>query len=334
MKKDLVNSDIERQNILNNKYALEKIQEYIGFNGILFEGEYKYTKKMVADFYGVDISTIDRYLSKYEKELKQNGYVLIRGKLLKELKLQFGHLIDKATKTTVLGLFNFRAFLNLGMLLKESENARILRSKILDIVIQVINERTGGGTKFINRRDVNYLPAAHRETTSRKKFTDALNKYVDMGNYKYAYFTDKIYLAIFKEKAKEYKQILKLDEKTNPRDTFYSEVLTLIASYEKGLAYEIEKLSKNLGRKLLQYEVDKLIDEFSQHPSQDPLLEDVRIKMASRDYHFRQAFHERLEEYLRSVSSEDFEKFIGEQSKAFEKQLEEAKDVLKRLKES
>ncbi len=50
MKRDLVHSDIERQNILNNKYALEKIQEYIGFSGILFEGEYKYTKKMVADF--------------------------------------------------------------------------------------------------------------------------------------------------------------------------------------------------------------------------------------------------------------------------------------------
>ena len=31
---------------------------------------------------------------------------------------------------------------------------------------------------------------------------------------------------------------------------------------------------------------------------------------------------------------EDFEKFLGEQSKEFGKQLEEAKDVLKRLKES
>jgi len=36
------------------------------------------------------------------------------------------------------------------MLLVESEKARHLRSKILDIVIHTINEKTGGGTKYIN----------------------------------------------------------------------------------------------------------------------------------------------------------------------------------------
>lgn len=334
MKKDLTASNIDRQNILNNNYAVEKIQEYIGFSGILFEGEYKYTKSMVAQFYGIDERTVERYLEKYEQELKHNGYVLIRGKLLKQFKLQLPPDIDVGKNTPQLGLFNVRSFLNLGMLLTESENARILRSKILDIVIQVINEKTGGGTKFINIRDANYLPSALRESNYRKKFTEVLSNYVDMGNYKYAYFTDKIYQSIFKEKAKEYKQILKLDDATNPRDTFYSEVLTLIASYESGLAHEIEQSSKKLNRKLKQYEVDSLIEVFSQHPFQDPLLEDAWIKMASRDYHFREAFHEKLEAYVKSIPVADFEKFLGEKSKEFEKQLEEAKEVLKRLKES
>lgn len=36
--KDLTNSTIDRQNILNNRFALEKIQEYIGIPGMLFEG--------------------------------------------------------------------------------------------------------------------------------------------------------------------------------------------------------------------------------------------------------------------------------------------------------
>ncbi len=56
--------------------------------------------------------------------------------------------------------------------------------------------------------------------------------------------------------------------------------------------------------------------------------------MASRDYHFRDAFHQKLEAYITAVTKEDFEKFLGDQSKAFEEQLSEAKDVLKRLKES
>ena len=146
---------------------------------------------MVADFFQIDERTVKRYLEQYEAELKHNGYVLIRGNKLKVLKLQFGHVINAPTKTTVLGLLNFRSLLNLAMLLKESDNAQLLRSKILDIVIDTINERTGGGTKFINRRDSNYFPAALQESTYRKDFTSALSLYVNMGNYKYSLYTDK-----------------------------------------------------------------------------------------------------------------------------------------------
>lgn len=334
MEISLTNSDIDRQNILNNKFALERIQEYVGVPGMMFEGEYKFTKSQVAAFYGIDERTIERYLLEYESELKINGYQLIKGSRLKDLKSRFPEAIPGGAKTSNLGIFNFRAMLNLGMLLTESENARILRSKILDIVIEVINERTGGGTKFINQRDSTYLLSNFQEETYRKKFTEALDKYVNMGKFKYAYFTDKIYLAIFKEKAQEYKQVLKLDISENPRDTFYSEILTLVASFEAGLAYEIEKQSEQLQRKLEAFEIDKLFVDFSSHPLQAPLLNDARIKMASRDYHFRSAFHTKLEEYIKSLPRNEFEKFLGEQSKTFEAQLEEAKEILKRLKES
>ena len=331
---DLTNSSIQRQNILNNKYALQRIQEYVGLEGMLFDDEYKFTKEMLVDFFSIDISTLNRYLSTHEPELKHNGYVLIKGKQLKEFKLHFGHLINKTTKTTVLGLFNFRALLNLAMLLKESDNAQLLRSKMLDIVLETINERTGGGTKFINRRDANYIPAAIQESKYRKDFTSALSRYVNMGNYKYSLYTDKIYQCIFKENAKEYKQILKLAENDNARDTMYAEVLNSIASFETGLSFELEKRSLELNRMLEPAEVDLIFKEFSEHPQQRPYIEDARIKMASRDLHFRDALHKKLEEYIQSVSPADFERFLGEQSIDFEKQIEEAKEVLKRLKQS
>jgi len=273
-------------------------------------------------------------LEQHDAELKHNGYILTRGNKLKELKLQFGHVINVPSKTTVLGLFNFRSLLNLAMLLKESVNAQLLRSKILDIAIDTINERTGGGTKFINRRDANYLPAAIQESNYRKDFTNALSQYVNMGNYKYALFTDKIYQCIFKENAKEYKKILKLAETDNARDTMYAEVLNSIASFETGLAYELKKHSEMLGRMLDVNEVNKIFDEFALHPQQRPFIEDARIKMASRDLHFRDAIHFKLKEYIQSVSPADFEKFLGEQSVSFDKQIEEAKDVLNRLKKS
>ena len=77
------------------------------------------------------------------------------------------------SKTTQLGLFNFRSFLDMGMLLTESEKAKKVRSLILDFVITTINEKTGGGTKYINRRDVHYLPAAITEENYRKNLTSA-----------------------------------------------------------------------------------------------------------------------------------------------------------------
>ena len=122
------------------------------------------------------------------------------------------------------------------MLMVESERARLLRQTILDIVIDTINQRTGGGTKYINQRDEDFLNSWFEEENYRKQFTDALRDCVDMGNFKYPLYTDKIYVSIFREKAQEYRKVLRLHEKDNVRDTFYSEILDLVASYECGFA--------------------------------------------------------------------------------------------------
>ena len=334
MIKDLTTSNIERQNILNNSYALQNIQKYVGLPALEFEGEYWLTKQMVADFFEVEERTIERYLEKYSDELKHNGYVLMRGNRLKKLKLQSLPVINVGKNTPQLGLFNFRSFLNLTMLLVESEKARLLRSKMLDIVIDTINKKTGGKTKYINQRDADYLTTVMKEPKYRKQFTDALNLYVNMGNYKYAVYTDKIYEAIFKERAKEYKDILRLKSKENLRETLYVEVLDLIASFEVGLAHELRKKSEKLERKLSSKEVDLIFHSFAEHPLHSPLVDKARIKMASRDLHFRDAFHKKLEHYIQSVSREDFDRLIGKESMDFDKQLEQAKDVFKRLKDS
>ena len=199
----------------------------------------------------IDISTINRYLSTHSDELKHSGFILCKGKSLKEFKLQFAHLINETSKTTQLGLFNFRSFLNMGMLLTESENAKAVRSMILDLVIATINEKTGGGTKYINRRDVNYLPAALKEENYRKNLTSAINEHVDgHRTYKYSQITDMIYKAVFKENAKEYKEILNLNSEDNVRHTLYAEVLLVISSFENGVGAAIREKATELGRKI------------------------------------------------------------------------------------
>ena len=131
----------------------------------------------------------------------------------------------------------------------------------------------------------------------------------------------------------EYKKILQLGDKENVRDTMYAEVLKLIASFEIGLAHEMKKKYGELKRKLLPAELDTLINEFSLHPLYKPLIEDACIKMASRDYGFRQVLHENLKHYLSSVPFGDFERFLGDKSKSLEERIQENIEVFERLKD-
>jgi hypothetical protein len=334
--KDLTFSAIDRQNILNNKDAVQNIQEYLGIEGMYFENEFRFTRQQISEFYGIDNSTIDRYLSSHEDELRHNGYQNLRGSSLKEFKEHFGDLLKEGAKAPQLGVFNFRSFLNLGMLLTESEKAKALRSKILDIVIDTFHHKLGGKTKYINQREEDFLVALAREPVYRKEFTEALNKYLEMGNYKYAFYTDAIYHAIFLEKASEYKAILKLEDKENPRDTMYSEVLRLIASFEVGIADEMKVKSMELSRNLLPSELDSLIDKFSRKRMWKPQIEDARSKMASRDYGLRNIMHKRLEPYINSLSQTDYDKFLGDKSSDLLQRLiknPDLLDVFKRLKD-
>ena len=131
MSKDLTNSDIARQNILNNQYALQEIQKSVGIRGILFENEFRFTKKQLADFFEVNERTIENYIEKNEAELAKNGYEVVVGKRLTDFKLvlerQSDPEMDFTIKTVRLGIFNFRALLNLGMLLSDIIKVRELR---------------------------------------------------------------------------------------------------------------------------------------------------------------------------------------------------------------
>lgn len=336
MTKDLTESSHDRQNILNNRYALQQAEQHLALGGVVYEGETVFTKAQVMALFEVTDRTIERYLASHGAELSSNGYRLLKGKKLKDFKeLTRGTDIDVGTITSVLGVFSFRAILNIGMLLTESEPARLLRSRLLDIVLDVMAERAGGHTKFINQRDENYLPSALQEENYRRQFTDALDSYVEGNHWKYARFTNLIYQSIFHENATEYKKVLNLAVKTNIRETLYSEVLILIASFESGIAHELEKASTTQGRKLTQKEAESLFTSFEKHPVFKPLILDARTKMASRDLCFRDALHQKLEAYIQSVSEADFERFLGEKSRSLEEQLSDPETlaVLKRLKD-
>lgn len=336
MAKDLTTSRIDRQNILNNDMAVEEIQEKSGLEGIIWESKLYVTREMAASFFDIDIRTISRYLEQNYEELSENGYLVLRGKKLKsfiEATNSSGKNMGIPNKTTVLGVFDFRAFLDLAMLLSESEKARALRQMMLDIVIDLINRKTGGGTKYINQRDKDFTFASLQEDNYRRQFTDALKECVVDDRFKYAHFTDMIYVSIFKEKAKEYKKILDLKANENVRDTFYSEILDIIAAYESGLADVIRGEFEKKGRLLSIIETEGLFGEFENMALWKPLIQRGRVKMASRDMALRDAFHYQLAEYIQPLDKDEYQKFFGAAGDELEKLMQENREVLQRLKE-
>ena len=122
MSKDLTTSQIDRQNILNNDLAVNEIQNQTGIQGIIFDGRLRFTKSMVATYF--------------------------KGKKLKEFMdcviaqdvpdINVGNI---SNRTPQIAIFDFKAFLNMAMLLAESENAKVLRQIMLDIVIDFVNQR-------------------------------------------------------------------------------------------------------------------------------------------------------------------------------------------------
>ena len=196
--RDLVTSEIARQNVLNNRYALEEVQKVIGLRGVIFEDEIKFTKQQIASFFEVSDRTINSCLMRNDQELRKNGYEVLDGNRLKVFKLYFEKSDDREVnfliKSNKLGIFNFRAFLNVAMLLSKSERAREIRSLVLDIVIDTINKRTGGNTKYINQRDEDFIFNLLNNRDYHKEMVLALKDCVDLGNIKYLLYNAVVFL--------------------------------------------------------------------------------------------------------------------------------------------
>ncbi len=337
MEKNLINSRLDRQNILNNEIAVEEIQKTSNIKTVFWNEKYYLTKDMVADYFQVDVRTIERYISNYSDELSANGFELLKGKKLTEFieayNAAFATDINVARKIRSISVFDFRSFLNTAMLLSESDKARSLRQLMLDIVIDIINRKTGGGTKYINQRDKDFIFSSLQEDNYRRQFTDALKKHVEDNRYKYAHFTDMIYVSIFKEKAKEYKKILDLKASDKVRDTFYSEILDIIAAYESGLADAIKQEYERVGHVLSQADTEELFHRFENMALWKPLIQRGRVKMASRDMALRDAFHYQLSEYIQPLDKDDYQKFLGAAGDELERLMQENQEVLRRLKE-
>ena len=121
MSQDLTYAPTERQNIINNPFALQEIEQATLLQDIACEQCSVVLKEQVAAFLVVTVLTVDSYLEKFGDELRRDGYEVLRSKRSKELKKAISESganeTDFVTTTTILGLF--RVFLNRVMPAKD-----------------------------------------------------------------------------------------------------------------------------------------------------------------------------------------------------------------------
>lgn len=113
-----------RERNLGRVEVLSQVKELL----ILSNTEFS-TTEMVAEYYQSEKKTIEKLTERHGEELASNGYEVVEGKQLADIKSVSG-IKSRAKK---LALYSPRAVLNVGMLLTGSDVAEEVRSRLLDI---------------------------------------------------------------------------------------------------------------------------------------------------------------------------------------------------------
>lgn len=121
----LVEEEGLREKVISRTEVLDKVGELI----LLPNTEYA-TTEQVADYYEVDEALIRQVLVRNNGELISDGVKVLTGKGLSDIKSLSG-IKSRARQMSV---FPKRAVLRVGMLLRDSEIAKEVRTRLLDII--------------------------------------------------------------------------------------------------------------------------------------------------------------------------------------------------------
>jgi hypothetical protein len=123
----LTTSRVERDRHVTRVDALDKVR------GLIYlPGDTYVTTEMAAAYFEVDIETIKKFTQRSVDELETDGYRVIEGHELRDMK----SLSGIGGRARSLALFPKRAVLRMAMLLRDSAIARAVRDEILNKVEQ------------------------------------------------------------------------------------------------------------------------------------------------------------------------------------------------------
>lgn len=117
----------------NNK-AFEAMSKAKALVMAFWKGENIATTEQLAEYYEVSEDVIRDNIRRHKDEFELDGLKVLRGKELSHAR----ETISLASKTSQAVLWTPRAALRLGMLLRDSEVAKAVRTSLLDTVEKII----------------------------------------------------------------------------------------------------------------------------------------------------------------------------------------------------
>jgi phage antirepressor YoqD-like protein len=124
----LMESRSMRDRLSDRTDVLDKVKKL----NMLPDGDHV-TVDMTANYFEVDVEAIQKVIQRHRDELQSDGMRLVKGQELKRYKQGYGQLVHNLLYTPQLLFFPRRAVLRIGMLLRDSEVAKAVRSYLLNV---------------------------------------------------------------------------------------------------------------------------------------------------------------------------------------------------------
>ena len=151
----------DKLNEISNEKALESLNKAKALIMAFWKGENIATTTQIAEFYEVSEDIARKTVSRHRDEFESDGLKVLRGKALNEVR-DIMSLSPNSPNETI---WNPRCALRLGMLLRDSEIAKLVRTVILDSLevipaqsgrireLELELELTKAKTYYMDRRD-------------------------------------------------------------------------------------------------------------------------------------------------------------------------------------
>lgn len=131
---ELIESKENREKVIERIEVLDQVKEILTLGNTEFV-----TVELAAQYYEVEKNVIEKAIQRHRDEIEEDGFKVYKSKELREMlesieNTKNGHIVSFKIPPRGLRLIPKRALLRIGMLLRDSQIAKEVRTRLLDIV--------------------------------------------------------------------------------------------------------------------------------------------------------------------------------------------------------